>query len=172
MAAGEDYEIRRGLVARAFAVRHVGRALGYAVIDVRHKLKEEFSGWPARRSSSSRRRASRSPASVEYPLVAYLGDTAKANYSDLPYVANARALLLECTFFDPDHVSRARAGKHVHVVDLPEMLEGMNNEQIILIHVTRRTNMHQAQKFLKEALPKDMLERITFLMSRKDIEED
>ncbi len=44
---------------------------------------------------------------VEFPLAAYLGDTGKANYSHLPFVANARALLLECTFFDPEHVSRA-----------------------------------------------------------------
>jgi ribonuclease Z len=87
-------------------------------------------------------------------------------------VANAKALLIECTFFDPDHVSRARAGKHVHVTDLPAMLEGMNNEHIVLVHVTRRTNMAAARKILHDSLPKETLARVSFLMSRKYIEEE
>ncbi len=109
---------------------------------------------------------------LEVPLVAYLGDTARANYSRLPHVAKARALLIECTFFDADHTRRAKLGKHLHVDDLPEVLEGMENERIILIHVTRRTNMTEARKMLRKALRKDILERVTFLMSRKYVEED
>ena len=58
------------------------------------------------------------------------------------------------------------------MTDLPEVLEGMNNERIVLTHVTRRTNLGQARKALKKALPKDILERVTFLMSRKYIEEE
>jgi ribonuclease Z len=169
---GEDFEIRRGLVARAFGVRHVPGSVGYSVIDVRNKLKEEFLGLEGPQIVELKKKGVEITNRVEYALAAYLGDTGKGNYSHLPFVADARALLLECTFFDPEHVSRARAGKHVHVIDLPEMLEGMNNEKIILIHVTRRTNMHLAQKFLKKALPKATLDRITFLMSRREIEEE
>lgn len=172
MRDGYDFEIRRGLFARAFGVRHVHGAIGYSVIDVRNKLKEEFAGLDGPRIVELKKQGVEITNRVEYPLAAYLGDTDNTNYSHLPFVANARALLLECTFFDPEHVSRARAGKHVHVIDLPKMLEGMNNEKIILIHVTRRTNMHLAQKFLKKALPKETLERITFLMSKREIEEE
>ncbi|KKM68092.1 hypothetical protein LCGC14_1464310, partial [marine sediment metagenome] len=106
---------------------------------------------------------------VELPLVAYLGDTAKANYSDLPYVRDATALLIECTFFDDDHVRRARAGRHLHVTDLPEVLEGVNCSQIIITHVTRRTNLTEARKALKKTLPKAIHQRVTFLMSMKHV---
>ncbi|HOD82005.1 MAG TPA: hypothetical protein PKG77_11340, partial [Phycisphaerae bacterium] len=82
------------------------------------------------------------------------------------------ALLIECTFFDPDHVKRARLGKHIHVQDLAGVLEGMNNQHIFICHVTRRTNMAQARKILRKALPKETLDRISFLMSRKYIEEE
>jgi ribonuclease Z len=109
---------------------------------------------------------------LEMPLVAYLGDTAKADYMSLPCVRDAKALLIECTFFDPDHVRRARAGRHLHVIDLPAVLEGSNNEKIVLTHVTRRTNMAEAKRILKKALPKAIYERVTFLMSRRYIEED
>ena len=172
MRAGDEHEIRRGLLARAFPTRHLPGSLGFAVIDVRQKLKEEFLGLSGPQIVELKNRGVEITNRVEYPLVAFLGDTAADNYSDLPHVARARALLIECTFFDPEHIRRARAGKHLHVADLPRVLEGMANERIVLIHVTRRTNMTEARRFLRKALPKDVLDRITFLMSRRHIEED
>jgi ribonuclease Z len=172
MKIGEDFEIRRGLVARTFPTKHVVISLGYCIIDVRQKLKEEFLTLTGPEIVGLKQKGVEITNRVEMPLVAYLGDTAKANYSSLPYVANAKALLLECTFFDPDHAGRAKAGRHIHVNDLPEVLEGMNNEHIILIHVTRRTNMAQARGILKKSLPKAVLDRISFLMSANYMEEE
>ena len=170
--AGEDYEIRRGLLARAFDTRHLPNSLGFAVVDVRQKLKDEFLGLTGPQIVELKNKGVEITRRVEFPLVAFLGDTAAADYARLPYVANARALLIECTFFDEDHISRARAGKHMHVHDLPKVLEGMTCERIILIHVTRRTNMAAARAMLRKALPANVLERITFLMTRQAIEEE
>jgi ribonuclease Z len=169
---GEDYEVRRGLVARAFPVRHSQPALGYCLIDVRQKLREEFLGLTGPQIVELKKKGIKITDRVEFPLVAYPGDTARRNFSDLPFVARAKVLLLECTFFDPEHISRARAGKHMHVADLPEVLEGMKNEHIVLVHVTRRTNVAEARKILKKSLSKDIHDRVTFLMSRKYIEEE
>ncbi|MBN1943803.1 MAG: MBL fold metallo-hydrolase [Phycisphaerae bacterium] len=172
LSDGEDYEIRRNLLARAFKTKHVPGSLGYAVIDVRYKLREEFTGLSQQEIVEQKKKGVEITNRTEVPLVAYLGDTAKANYSDLPYVRDARALLIECTFFDDEHDSRALAGRHIHVDSLAEVLEGMNNEKIILTHVTRRTNLAQARKLLKQKLPADLLKRVTFLMSRKHIEDE
>lgn len=172
VADGDCYEIRRGLIVRVFATRHVNGSIGFAVVDVRKKLKSEFLGLSGPQIVELKNKGVEITDRIEVPLVAYAGDTGKANYSHLPHVANARALLIECTFFDADHVTRARAGKHIHVIDLPEVLEGMNNEHIIIVHVTRRTNMAAAKRILRKELPKETLKRISFLMSRKYIEED
>jgi ribonuclease Z len=172
MEPTDDYELRRDLLARAFKTRHVAASLGFAIIEVRRKLKREYLGLTGPQIVELKKQSVEVTNRLEVPLVAYLGDTAKANYSDLPFVADARALLLECTFFDPEHLRRARAGNHLHVVDLPEVLEGMRNEKIILVHVTRRTNMAAARRLLRKALPADVLERVTFLMGAKAIEED
>jgi ribonuclease Z len=171
MRDGDVHEIRRGLVARAFATRHMPGSLGFAVIDVRQKLKGEFAGLTSSQIVELKNKGVQITDRVEYPLVAYLGDTDKANYAELPFVALAKVLLIECTFFDTDHLSRARAGRHLHVTDLPEVLDGMENEQIVIIHVTRRTNMSMARRILRKVLDKDILGRIAFLMSRKYIEE-
>ncbi len=172
MRAGDDYEIRRGLLAKAFAVRHINAAIGFSLVDVRQKLKAEFDGLSGPEIVELKKKGVEITNRIEVPLVAYLGDTAKANYSSLPHVRDAKVLLIECTFFDPDHVQRARAGKHLHVIDLPEVLEGMRNEHIVIVHVTRRTNMAEARKILKASLKAEIHDRITFLMSRKYIEED
>jgi ribonuclease Z len=169
---GDDYEIRRGLIARAFATRHIAGSLGFSIIDVRAKLKEQYLGLSSPQIVELKKAGVEITNRIEVPLVSYLGDTGKANYSHLPHVANAQVLLIECTFFDVEHLHRARVGKHVHAADLPEMLEGMNNPHILLVHLTRRTNLAAANRILRKSLPKTILERVSFLMSRKSIEEE
>ena len=172
VADGDNYEVRRGLIVRAFATRHITGSLGYSIIDVRAKLKSEYLELSGPQIVELKKSGVEITNRIEVPLVAYLGDTGKASYSHLPHVANAQALLIECTFFDEEHLHRARVGKHVHASDLPEMLEGMSNAKIILVHLTRRTNMAAARRILRKTLHKDILERVTFLMSRKSIEEE
>ncbi len=169
---GDEYQIRRDLVARTFPTRHTPGSLGFSIIEVRKKLRSEFAGLSSDELVALKKKGEEITYTLELPLVAYLGDTSKSNYSDIPYVCGAKVLLIECTFFDSDHISRARAGKHLHVNDLPEVLEGMQNEKIVLVHLTRRTNMGAARKILRKKLSKDILDRITFLMSRKHMEED
>jgi ribonuclease Z len=164
---GEDYELRRGLIARAFDTRHSRNSLGFSILDVRHKLKPEYAGLTGPEIVKIKEAGKPVTNRMEMPLVACPGDTPGVNYSDLPHVRDARVLLLECTFWESEHVSRARHGNHVHIRDLPAMLEGMNNEHIVLTHVTRRTHLGQARRMLRKMLPADVLERTTFLMSRK-----
>ena len=172
MRHGDEYEVRRGLLARAFSTVHIPGSLGFSLIDVRKKPKEQYLGLDSQEIVALKEKGVEITDRVEVPLVAYLGDTGKTSYASLPHVANAKVLLIECTFFEPEHTHRAQHGKHLHAEDLGEVLEGMNNERIIIIHVTRRTNMGVARKMLRAALPSDVLQRVTFLMSRKYIEED
>ncbi len=169
---GEDVEIRRGLVARVFATRHIRGSVGFTLIDVRRKLKEEYLGLSGPQIVELKNKGVEITRREEYPLVSYLGDTGEADYSRLDHVANARVLLVECTFFEEEHMDRARNGKHIHARNLPAVLEGMNNEKIVIVHVTRRTNMSLARRTLRKTLRKDILDRVTFLMSRKYIEAD
>ena len=68
---GQDYEIRRGLVARAFGVRHSQPSLGYCVIDVRQKLKEQYLGLAGPQIVELKKAGTQITDRVEYPLVAY-----------------------------------------------------------------------------------------------------
>jgi ribonuclease Z len=172
MSPGDDYQIRRDLTARAFKTQHRPDSLGYSLIDVRNKLKAEFQDLTGPQIVELKTKGVEITDRVEVPLVTYLGDTGPANYSDLPFVAEAKALLIECTFFDDDHADRARLGRHLHVNDLPGVLEGMRNKRIIITHVTRRTNMSTARKALRSVLDSATLDRVTFLMDLRHVADD
>jgi ribonuclease Z len=162
----EDVAIRRDLLVRPFAVNHGGNALGYTLIEVRHKLKAKFQGKSGAQLVALKREGVQIEDRVEVPLLTYTGDTAVGRWLSLDFVQKSRGVLLECTFFDREHVSRARAGRHTHVIDLPEVLAALPESHIMLTHLTRRTDLRLAKRILQEMLKPDDLQRVSFLMER------
>jgi len=160
----EQLEIRRNLLVRGFEVNHNAPALGYAVIETRRKLKPELAGKSPQQLVALKRQGVEIEYTLEVPLVAYCGDTAEGDFLQLDYVRRARLLLLECTFFDPAHVRRARAGYHLHVLDLRTILQRIESEHVILFHQSRRTQLREAKQALAAVLPPDQRERVSLLM--------
>ena len=163
---GKDIWMRRDLLLRPFEVNHGVPALGYAVVEVRNKLKPEFSGKVGPELVELKKKGVQFEYRLEVPLIAYCGDTAAGDFLDLDHVRNAQVILLECTFFDSEHVSRARAGNHIHVNDLPAIMPRLRNANVVLIHLTRRTFLRQAKQQLQAILSPEDLERTVFFMDR------
>ncbi|MCH7872883.1 MAG: hypothetical protein IID33_14400 [Planctomycetes bacterium] len=162
----EDVPIRRDLLVRAFAVNHAAYALGFALIEIRHKLKPEYHGKSGPQLVALKRTGVEIEARTEVPLLVYTGDTAVGPFLDHGFVRNSQAVVIECTFFEPEHLTRARAGKHIHVTDLPSLLEAIPEAQIMLIHVTRRTDLRVAKRILERTLGPSDRDRVQFLMDR------
>lgn len=172
---GEVIDLRRDLAIRPFKVNHSTRrrdravvdALGYTVLDVRKKLKPEFEGMDGPQLVEQKKKGVEITRRVEMPLVSYCGDTAPGDFFDLDHVRNAKVLLLECTFVEPDHLARARAGRHIHVSYLKDILPRLRNEKIVLTHLSRRTALHEAKKALEREIGPSEMERVAFLMDTR-----
>lgn len=164
----QHHSIRRDLIVRGFEVEHAGPCLGFAVIEVRHKLKPEYAGLSGPELVALKCRGLSIQDRVEIPRVTYCGDTAPGPFLDRDDVRNAEILIIECTFLDDDHVHRAKAGNHFHVRDLPAALRGINSPHIVLAHLTRRTPLKQAKAVLRQTLGDDLWPRITLLMDRPE----
>ncbi len=162
----EDVPIRRGLLVRPFSVTHSSHSLGYTLIEVRHKLRAEFHGKSGPQLVALKREGVRIDQRLEVPLLTYTGDTALGRWMELDFVQKSHGVLLDCTFFERDHVQRARAGKHIHVDDLPKILAAIPDSQIILTHVTRRTDLPTAKRILERVIGRGDRERVSFLMDR------
>ncbi len=166
MTAGQEYEIRRNLFAFAFATNHSRGSLGYTIIERRQKLKAEYLDLPGTEIARLRKNGEQITYTLNLPLVTYLGDTMSGDFEQLACVRQSRILIAECTFFEKDHHDRARAGRHYHFDQLAQLLPKMENEYILLTHLSRRTELNLARKMAYEALSEELAGRVVFLMDR------
>ena len=163
---GDEYEIRRNLRIQAFNVPHTTASLGYLVYNQREKLLEEYLGLASAQIVELKKQGQSITRTISVPFVCYLGDVEleKLQWTDL--MRQARILVIECTFFEDGHQHRARYGKHVHLDDLLKLLPNLQNEYVVLTHLSRRTDMRKAKQLLAEKLNRDQRDRIHFFMSR------
>lgn len=172
---GVDIVLRRDLAVRPFEVNHpcrrhdrsTYRALGFTALDVRQKLIDEYQNLTGPQLVELKRQGVPITRRLEIPLVTYCGDTAAGGFLDLDFVRNSKVLLLECTFVEPEHIDRARAGYHFHISDLPAVIPRLNNERIVLIHLSRRTALAAARTFLRRELGDLFSGRISFFMEHR-----
>lgn len=164
MTPGQMHEVRRDFGIRAFATHHGGSSLGYALISVREKLKVEYLGRPGPELAALRKAGVEIQYRVEVPLVAFLGDTSVGPVFDNPDVVNAEILITECTFFDPDHRTKAKHGKHLHVEAFAQILPNLKNQHIVVGHVTRRTGIRRARHLLRKLVGDERTKNVYFLM--------
>lgn len=163
---GDVVPLRRDLFLRAFDVNHGQYALGFSVVERRLKLKSEYLEHSGPQLVELKKKGIQIQNELQFPLVAYCGDSADGAFFDLDHVRNARLVIMECTFFDPDHVTRARAGRHLHVRDLRKILPRLRCPDILLIHTSRRTDIRAAKRILADSVDSADRDRITFLMDR------
>jgi ribonuclease Z len=164
MQPGQLHEIRKDFGIRALGTHHGGVSLGYSLISIREKLKPEYVGVSGDELSRLRREGVPIQYRVEVPLITFLGDTSAGPVFEHPDVVNAEVLITECTFFDPDHKARAKAGKHLHVEQLARILPRLNNKTVVLSHVSRRTGVRRAKQLLRKAVHEELLGNVVFLM--------
>jgi len=163
---GDEFQIKPNLWARAFETKHSWGSLGFTVIEKKRKLKEEYLGLAGPKIVALKKKNVEIDYEVQTPLVTYLGDTAYKDYSKLDFVANSKILIAECTFIIDEHADRAWAGKHMHVDDFVKMVGQLNNEHVIVAHLSQRTFVSEAKKILRKKLGSEQYEKITLLMDR------
>jgi ribonuclease Z len=154
MNVGDEFELRKGLIARAFATRHTVASIGFALIDRREKLRADLlaQNLPGHILRQMKEKGERITYTLDVPLVAYTGDTCMGETLLQQGVMDAKVLITECTFYEPDHRKRARQGQHLHVSEFAEVFPQLKNELVIVAHVSRRTHLKAAKRILHEAL--------------------
>jgi len=165
--AGDEYQIKPNLFARAFPTKHSAGAVGFTVLEKRKKLKAEYVGLTGPQIVELKKQGVQIDNPVEVPIVTYFGDTQYVDFAQLDYIVKSKILIAECTFYEDEHVSRANAGRHMHVDEFASLVERLENEHIIISHLTQRTPMREVRKMLKQALPAEIHDKIIILMDRK-----
>ncbi len=164
---GDEFKIKPNLFVRTFATKHSFGSVGYAVIETKRKLKDEFLGLSSQQIVALKKKNTAIDYEVQTPIVAYLGDTRYFDISKIDCIANSKILIAECTFVVEEHIEKAQAGRHIHVDEFVKMISCAQSEHIIITHLSQRTPIAQAKSVLREKLSKDDYRKITFLMDAK-----
>ncbi|MBX3382049.1 MAG: hypothetical protein KF864_00935 [Phycisphaeraceae bacterium] len=167
LKADQPLEIKNNMLLRGFPVEHTCPAFGYTVCEKRTKLKPEFADVPQEKLRELKERGVEITRSFEIPLVAYTGDTAPGPHLIREDVRKAQVLITECTFMEPDHKERARVGMHMHVDDLAEWLRIVESQWVIVLHVSRRTDMMMARQRIAQVAGEALAQKVLFLMDYK-----
>ncbi len=165
---GEEFPLGKGLVARPFASPHRAPCQGYALVSTKQKLLPALRGLPGRELEQRRKSGETITEAVESVEVAFTGDSKVEVLEREELVRRARLLICECTFLD-DRVSReqARESGHIHLDELIERADLLQNEAILLTHFSSRYRSHEILQILDERLPAELRARVTpFLNTR------
>ena len=163
----DEYQIKPNLFARVFPTKHSRDSVGYCIIEKRKKLKPEYVGLAGPQIVELKKKGTEIDYLLEIPIVTYLGDTQYVDFSQLKYIAESRILIVECTFYEAEHSERAEAGRHMHIDEFAALLDKLQNEHIIVTHITQRTPMREIRRILRESLPEEKYKKIILLMSER-----
>lgn len=160
----QSYEIKNNTFLRIFDLEHTSPASGYCIVEKRSKLREDLVGLPQEKLRELKDRGEEITRTLEVPLVSYLSDTAPGPALLREDVRRSQIVIAECTFVDPEHDDRAKIGKHLHLGHIVEWLPVLECEKLVLIHLSRRSNIAVARKQLRQSVKPELAEKVEFLM--------
>ena len=161
LKAGDEVELSRELVVKAFATKHTIPSLGYLVWERRKKLKPEYQDLTGDQIRDLRLSGVEVAAEIRIPKVAYLGDTSPAGIDALPETYKAEILILEMTFVAPnERASIIHKYGHTHLDDLLERADRFENEVIIASHFSTRLHPDQILRIVEKRLPDSLRGRL------------
>jgi ribonuclease Z len=158
---GDEVELSRELVVKAFATRHTIPSLGYLVWERRKKLKPEYHSLTGDQIRDLRLSGVEVSAEIRIPKVAYLGDTSPPGLDALPETYRAQILILEMTFVAPnERASVIHKYGHTHLDDLIARADRFENEVIIASHFSTRLHPDQILRIVEKRLPDSLKGRM------------
>lgn len=165
LGPGDSHALRPDLLVRPFATLHTVPSQGYAFFGRRKRLKPEFQGLPEAKLRELARLGQRELSETYETLeLAVTGDTLPDVIAAEPWVRQAKALLIECTFLDGRvSIEKARSTGHTHLFDLLPYLERLENEAIGLYHFSARYAPAEIERLLDRHLPPAQRARIQAL---------
>ena len=162
-----EHQIKNNIVVRGFPVEHTVPSFGYAVVEKRTKLKDEYVGLPQDKLKELKDRGIDIVRPLQVPLIAYLGDTAPGPALVRDDVRKANIVICECTFTEPDHKERAQVGMHMYAEAIAEWLRVLECQHLVLTHMSRRTNLSFARDRLTQLVGPKLMEKVHILQDYK-----
>jgi len=164
LAPGDMVRLGRTHEVRVHRATHRVAANAYEVIEVRHRLRDEFAGRDERAITELRRGGVAVTEEWRRSMLFYTGDTDRGilEHSDAhnETLFKAEVLMIECSFILPGHEERAAKYRHIHFDDIAAFASRFENETIVLTHFSRRYSRSEIHDEIRRRCPPVLRERI------------
>nr|WP_165244082.1 MBL fold metallo-hydrolase [Paludisphaera soli] len=161
VAPGDEIQLSRELVVKAFPTRHTIPSLGFLVWERRKKLKPEYHDLSGEQIRDIRLSGVEVSSEIRIPKVAYMGDTAPAGLDGFPEAYRAQILIMEMTFVAPnERASVIHKYGHTHLDDLIARADRFENEVIVASHFSTRLHPDHIQRIVDRRLPDSLRSRL------------
>lgn len=168
MKPGDEVKLRSDLYARAFKTHHPVPSLGYLFFDRVSKLRDEYKSLPGAEIGRLRKEGADLFDVQERLELAYATDTLIRVLDTAPIVRRARVLVMECTFLDErKSLETARAGCHVHLDELLERVDDLENEHVVLMHFSQLYRPREVHAILEKRCPPRLKERLVVFAPKR-----
>ncbi len=160
LAAGDVVRLGRTHEVRVHRATHRVTANAYEVIELRHRLKDEFVGRDEREITQLRHAGTEVTEAWRRSMLFYTGDTDRGILELNDALYKSEVLMIECSFILPGHVERAAMYRHIHFDDIAEVADRFENETIVLTHFSRRYSHSEIHDEIRRRCPAVLRERI------------
>lgn len=167
LGPGDSVDLRKDLSVSAFRADHRVPSLGFLASEVRRRLVPSWQGRPEEEIRTAILRGEEVTRRSPRPLLAFSGDTGIGIFETAPpEVFEAKVLLLECSFVEPEDLPRARGYGHMHVDDVAERADLFGNEALVLTHLTLRSSPEEIRRAIARRLPASLASRVVPFLPR------
>ena len=167
MAPGDRAAVGRGMTVEAFEVPHVVPALGFHLLGTRRRLRPDLAGRDREELVALRAAGESLEERTEEPWLTYCGDSSAAVFDADPRVLTSRVLVVECTFVTPELREKGVRYGHMHFADLEANAHRLQNDAIVLVHLSRRHRPADLRARIDAELPQ-LAPRIHVLGESRD----
>jgi ribonuclease Z len=165
MRPGDTLHIANNLWVRAFRTHHPVPSLGYQFFRRVDKLKPEFRGLVGAEIARRKQAGEELFVTQDRLELAYATDTLIRVLDTNPSMLESRVLVLECTFYDErKSLADSRAGCHIHLDELVEVVDRFQNEHIVLMHTSQIYAPQEAREILQRRCPPHFTRRVQQLL--------
>lgn len=153
---GEEFNMGKNLVVKAFKTYHVVPSQGYVVYSVKNKLKPEYLGLPGQKIKELKMSGVQITDTLRVPEVAFTGDTTPDFILDDANIdaLQAKLLIMETTFLDDAvTIQHAREYGHTHLSEVIKYANRLLNKSILFIHFSARYKREEILRAVEELPP-------------------
>lgn len=163
-AINQEQHLRQNILLKSFRSIHRVPCQGYILYEKRRKLLPKYHDVPGKELARLRAQGVEFCEISTAPIAAYTGDTTFDVFSRTPDLCKVKLLIMEITFCD-DRISpeKARRHGHIHIEDVAKESFLLQNEHILVMHLSARHNTKEMEKAIQKKLPRELANKMTVL---------